>query len=233
MRRLAFCLIALFAFTACKKSVEGESKRWDSGIRTVDELGVLYPSFKAALEVQRQKAIVAMDAAKSVADEKERISKMASANNLLMGGFAGQLRDVDATIKQIRQKLVEVTGKSTDESDRLSAKQAADGAERVLADVAATLRRGAQDPASADVLLKKVTADLRAAQDNIDKVARATTDKQTAKQPQTGAQAGSGQPGTATEPAAAASWTCEYCSTANSGDATVCSNCGAAHPTGN
>lgn len=236
MRLLTLGLIALFGLSACSKSVEGESRRWEQGQRKVEELGVLYPRFKDALEAQRQKAEAAMEAARSVGDEKQRIEEMAAANQLLSGGFVGQLAAVDASIKKIREQIVEVSGKAADESDRLSARQAAQGAERVLAEVKTTLNRGAGDPAAAAVLLKKVSSDLRAAENNLKRVARAVRDKQRAREAEEKAakaadEAGTGQAGSAgAGEQAAQAWTCEYCDSASPADADTCHNCGAPRP---
>lgn len=229
MRAMTIGFLALlFTVVACKKSVEGESKRWTNANRKVDELAVLYPGFKTALEEQRQRATVAMDAAKAVSDEKQRIDKMDAANDMLTTGFVGQLRDADQTIKKIREKLVDVAGKAVDESDRLSAEQAADQAKRVVADVESMLKRGAADAASAAIVLRKVTEDLRAADMNLDRAAKIAQDKQRAKQGTQGPKAG--QPG-GQPPAdqAAQTWTCEYCGTVNPKDNATCHNCGAAH----
>jgi ABC-type transporter Mla subunit MlaD len=220
------CVALLLMVAACKKSVEGESKRWTSANRTADELIVLYPGFKAALEEQRQKAKTAMDAAEAVSEEKQRIDKMAAANTMLTSGFVGQLRDADQTIKKIREKAIEISGKATDESDRMTARQAADQATRVVVQVEGMLKQGAPDAASAAIKLRKVTEDLRAAQDNLDRAARIAQDKQRAKE---SAEKAEKAPANTQQPAAEV-WTCEYCDHKNPSEATACENCGAARP---
>lgn len=229
MRAMAIgCVVLLLTVAACKKSVEGESKRWTSANRTVDELSVLYPGFKTALEEQRQKAKAAMDAAEAVSDEKQRISAMSAANSMLTSGFVGELRDADQSIKKIRDKVIEVSGKAADESDRLTAKQAADQATQVVTQVEGVLKRGATDAASAGILLKKVTTDLRAAQDTLDRVAKIAQDKQQAKE--AAQQPAAGGTGQAPAEQPAATWTCDHCDHNNPAEATTCQNCGAPHP---
>ncbi len=230
MRKLALCFIAVLAIAGCKKTVKGESKRWTSNNQTVDELGVLYPNFKKPLEEQRAKAKAAMDAAEKVEEKKKRISQMSSANNLLMAGFVGQLSDVDATKKKIDERIVEVSGKAADQADRMSAQQAAENAKRVLAQVDATLKKGAPDVTSANIILKKVTADLRAAEENLDKAASMAQDKQTAKTDKATAEKAAADKA-AQEKKAAETWTCEFCGTVNkTADGNKCGNCGADRP---
>ncbi|WP_428262386.1 zinc finger Ran-binding domain-containing protein [Haliangium sp.] len=239
MRVVIVSLAALLCAAACSKSVEGEGKRWQRNLNSVKELSVLYPGFKGALEAQRATAEAAMKEAEAISGEEQRIEKMAAANQLLDGGFVGQLADVDRTTKKIRELIVTVSGKTKDEADRLSARQAAESAERVLSEVQTTLARGAPDPAAAAVVLKKVSADLRAATSNLDKVARAVRDKER-KDEEANAKAGQGgdkAAAGATDPKgaggtapAAATWTCEYCDHQNAAEATTCSNCGAARP---
>jgi hypothetical protein len=227
MRTMAIgCVALLLVVAACKKSVEGEAKRWTSANSTVDELIVLYPGFKAALEEQRQKAKAAMDAAEAISEETQRIDKMAAANTLLTSGFVGQLRDADRTIKKIREKAIEISGKATDESDRMTARQAADQANRVIAQVEGSLRQGVPDAASAAIMLRKVTEDLRAAQDNLERAARIAQDKRRATEAAEQAEKAPAN----TEPPAAQAWTCEYCDHKNPSDSTTCQNCGAARP---
>ena len=231
MTKLAICFSLLIAVGACSKSVEGETKRWDSANRKVAELSALYPGFKTALEEQRAKATAAMDAAKQVAGKEAQIEAMASANNLLTLGFVGQLADVDAKIKRIRRKAIDVPQKATDQADRTSARAAADQATQIITSVEAQLRQGAPAVSAAKLVLRKVSNDLREAESGLDRVARVAKGKDQAKKKaeKAAGAAGAGKAGkTGDKAPAEATWTCEYCDSVNQASANSCHNCGAA-----
>ena len=234
MKKLALCCLFLTLVLAigCKKSVEGESKTWDRANQTVEELKVLYPGFKAALVEQQTAAKTAMEAAKAVDGEKDKIKQMAAANSLLTGGFVGQLSQVDAAKKKIRSTVVELAGKAADERDKASMEKATQQADQILAEVETTLKRGAKNTTEASVILKKVTADLESAEATLNMVAKTAGDKEAAKAAAAKAEADK----IAADEAAAAKakeppppWKCEYCSTDNPAERTACKNCGADH----
>jgi hypothetical protein len=225
MRRLTYCFLALTVFAACKKSVKGESKRWERANQTVDELAVQYPGFKSALEEQRSKAKAAMEAAEKISDEEERIDKMSEANKLLTGGFIGQLGDVDKKEKKIRDEIVDAAGLAADEAARMSIQKAVEHAEHTLAEVDAVLKRGAPNKTEAAILLKKVTSDLNAAEKTLKRVTKGAEDKkaEAAEKGDVSGAPAAGEPEGAT-------WTCAYCNTVNAAKRTTCSNCGADRP---
>lgn len=229
MRRVVLYAVAILMLSvACKKTEGNENKRWEQANKDVDELTVLYPGFKAALEQQRTEAKTAMEAAKAVEDKDSRISKMSSANNKLTGGFITQLKGVDAKKKAIQAKIVQVTGGAGDKADRASAQQAAENAKKVIAKVEATLKKGAPDVKSARVIMKQVTADLQSATSNLGMAAKMAQQKKDAKNPK--AKTGTGAATTLVAPPKAAKWTCEYCDHENKGDATHCAQCNALRP---
>ena len=231
MRKIAlYALVLLVAAVACKKTEKGENQRWKNGVKTIDELKVWYPGFKAPLEAQLKKAQAAMDAAKAVSDEKQRVKQMSSANNMLTAGFVTQLKDIDAKKKAIQAKIVEVTGTAGDKSDRASAKQAADNAKKAVQQVEALLKKGAPDAKTANIVLKKAVGDLTAAEQVLATASNISAQKK-------GPQPAAGKPGTGADAKkvpvtppdpAKQPWTCEYCSHENAGDKHSCDNCGAA-----
>jgi len=222
--------VALAGLPACKKTVEGESKRWSSTTQRVQELQALYPGFATPLKDQLKKAEAAMEAAKGISDEQEKIKKMAEANALALEGFAGKLGDVERLQKQIREKVTTAITGATDRSDRLAAKQAVDDAQRVLASGDETLRRGATDSVGANAVVRKVESDLSTAERNLDRVISAARARQKAATAKT-AETKGGKAGAATgAPAAPAAWKCAYCSHSNDPKAAKCTNCGAPHP---
>jgi chromosome segregation ATPase len=223
MKKLTICFLAVMVFAGCKKSVEGENKTWNRANQTVDELAVQYPGFKTALKAQQKQAKSAMDAAKEVSDEKQKIDEMSAANKLLTSGFVAQLRDVDKTKKKIRDKIVDATGMATNDPEGMSIKKAIEQAEQAISEIDPVLKRGANDPTEATVILKKVTANLESAEKTLDRVTKSVKDKKAAEAKPAG--------DVVKEPAAKddkpADWKCKYCDTVNKPERKSCSNCGA------
>jgi hypothetical protein len=216
----------------CKKTVEGENKRWSASTQKVQELQALYPGFAAPLKEQLAKAQAVMDAAKGVSDQEAKIKKMAEANSLLTDGFVGQLDDVDAKKKRIREKMVTATTAATDKTDRLAAKQAGDDAQRVMTGVEEALKRGATEIAGANAIVRRAVDELAGAERNLDRVIDAARAKQRAAQKGAepkgkGAKGASGGGGGAP---AVTQWKCSYCDHTNATSAAKCTNCGAAKP---
>ena len=107
-RTVVLVALAALALPACKKTVEGESKRWSSNTQKVKELSALYPGFSAPLKAQLAQAEKAMAAAKEVGDKEASAKAMAAANSMLSSGFIGKLKRVDSKIKSLRAKATKV-----------------------------------------------------------------------------------------------------------------------------
>ena len=80
----------LLLVSSCKKTVEGESQRWEAGVTEVKGLMAQYPGFKPALEARLARAQGIYDAASSLGEE-QKIAKMAEANGELRKDFVGEL----------------------------------------------------------------------------------------------------------------------------------------------
>jgi len=220
--------LALFGLPACKKTVEGESKRWASTTQRVQELQALFPGFAAPLKEQLKKAEAVMEAAKGLSDEQAKIKKMAEASSTAPAGFAGQLGDTEKLQKQIREKITTATTSVTDKNDRLAAKQAADDAQRALTAAEAVLKKGATEIVGANAIVRKVEGDLSVADKSLDRVIDSAKAKQkTATKTPEAKGGGTAAPAA---PAAPANWKCSYCSHMNDPKAQKCTNCGASKP---
>lgn len=220
-------LALLLLVGACAKTAEKEDARWTKALASVDRLAAVYPAFAPALKAQKAKAEAAMAAAKKVSDEEQRVEQMSDANDLLTGGFVGQLGRVDDAEKRLRRKMTDTTRQAKSDTLRLSASQASQSAERVLAGVSQRLKAGAADPAAAKAVLDKVNGDIREAERNLDKVLRDAKSAAKAAAAPAGAAAAGAAAKTA-EPKVAATWTCEYCGRSNHADKLSCEGCGAA-----
>lgn len=223
---LAFFTMLLLA-TACAKTVEGESKKWDANVATVNALGAKYPGMKPALDARLASAKAAWDSAQGLSDEESKIKSMAAANSAIMAGFVTKLDGVEGSLAKLRESRVSAASMAGDESSRLAAKLAAEDAQKTIERVEKTLKDGAKDEASATAIVDKVVADIETAQKAVDKVLEGDKKKAEDKAASDKAASDAAAKADADKAAAVADWTCEYCGTANKHDATACSSCGA------
>ena len=210
---------------ACSKSVEGESRKWDSNSVQVAELAAAYPGFKPALEGRKAAAAKIHDAAASLEGDA-KIAKLSEANTTLMQGFVGELDALDDQMKKLRESRVEVTTKASEET-RLGAKTAAEDAQKALDRAEATLKAGATDEAAATVVLRKLKGDLDTAQSALDRVLAIDKAKQDKAADTKNSEVSKKAGDDAAAAAKVAPWKCSYCSSENPHDETSCKSCGA------
>lgn len=210
---------------ACSKSVEGESRKWDTNSAQVAELAAAYPGFRPALEARKAAAAKIHDDAAGLEGDA-KIEKLSAANTLLMKDFVSELDALDDTMKKLRDSRVEVTTKAT-EATRLGAQAAAEDAQRALDRADGILKTGATDESSATVVLKKLRSDLGTAQSALDKVMAIDKAKQKDADDAKKSEAGKKTDDDAAAAAKSAPWKCSYCSSENPHDETSCKSCGA------
>ena len=210
---------------ACSKSVEGESRRWETSSTQLSELAATYPGFRPVIEARRSAAAKIHDAAAGLEGDA-KIARLSEANAALMEGFVDDLDVLQGKLKKLRESRVEVAAKASEET-RLAARVATEDAQRALDHADVTLQSGATDEAAAAVVLRKLRSDLDTAQSALDKVLAIDKAKQTkaadAQKSEVSKKAGD----EAAAAAQAAPWKCSYCSTENPHDETSCKSCGA------
>lgn len=227
---LAFFTMLLLV-TACAKTVEGESKKWDANVTKVNALGAKYPGMKPALDARIASSKAAWDSAGGLADEDSKIKAMAAANSALMAGYVTKLDAIEGNLAKLRESRVSAASMAGDESSRLAAKLAAEDAQKTIDRVEKTLKDGAKDEASATAIVDKVTADIETAQKAVDKVLEGDKKKADDKAATDKAADDKAAKAEADKAAAVADWTCEFCDSKNKHDATSCASCGAPRST--
>ena len=221
------CVAALLLFVSgCKKSVEGETKAWETNVAQVKELAAQYPGMKPALDARLAAAQKIHDAAEGLGDE-QKIEKLSEANTAIRKDFVSDLAGLDDKMKKLREARAEAAAKAGDESSRLGAKVAAEDAKGALDRADAALAKGASDEASAAAVVKKVVSDIDAAQSAVDKVVKVDKDKKDDKEADAKAKADADAKAKADADAKVAPWKCEYCGHENPHDAGKCEQCGA------
>jgi len=234
MKRLSQALITVLtaltlSISGCSKSVEGESKKWDSNTAKVTALGAQYPGLKTALEARKASAKEVYDAAAPL-DGDAKIEKLAEANSALMSGYVRQLDQLDEKMKKLRESRALAATNASDSASQLGAKVAAEDAAKVIERVEAMLKKGSPDEAAAQVLVKKASDDLDAAQKAIDKVVAADKAKKDSAKAEVEAEKSEVKADEAAAAAKVAPWKCGYCDSENPHDVTSCNSCGAARP---
>lgn len=223
LKALLAIAIVLLLGLGCKKSVEGETKSWESNQRKISDLKAQFPGFSKALDEQLQSAKSIWDNAASISAEDQKIAKMAEANRLLSGGWIGQLEDVEGKRRKIRDKIVDVKGLKMDENDRSAVFAASRNAEQNLTEVDERIRMGAMSASAAAPILSSVTNNLESAMKSLEKVESNINAK--LKDAQKAEKADADKK--AEEEKKNADWKCSYCSKTNPASATECGGCGA------
>lgn len=225
---LPFLLLTLFIFGlgGCKKTVENQTAAWKSNVKKVEALQAKYPGFKPALQARLDEAKPIHEAATSLEGDAA-IDKLSSANSTLMAGFVRDLDRVEELTTKLREARVEVTAKASDPALQAGAKVAAADAEKALSRTEEVLKKGAKSPADADAVVKKIIADLEAAQKAIDKVSGVQSDKEDKEKADKDAAAADAAKKDADAKAAVADWKCQYCGAMNPHDHKECGGCGA------
>ena len=225
-RTFAVVLMVLLALVGCKPSVEGETKAWADNVKKVEALQATYPGFKKALAARIESATKEHEKAADLADEA-KAEQLRAANSALMGGFVGDLTDVEKELEKLRKQRVEATAKAGDAASQQAAKVAAEDAGNAMKRVEKLLETGAQDEAAAKAVLDKAKKDLKIAADALATVTKVDKDKKDAKDAEKKATDDKAAADKAAADAKVADWKCAYCDAMNKHDATQCASCGA------
>jgi len=234
MKRLTQALLAMLtaatlSVSGCSKSVEGESKRWETNSAKVTALQAQYPGLNGVLESRKASAKELFDAAAGL-DGDAKIEKLAAANSALMSGYVRELEQIDEKMQKLREARALAAANAGDSSSRLGARVAAEDAAKAIERAEALLKKGAPDEGAAKVLIKKAADDLDAAQSAIDKVVAADKAKKDDAKKDDEATKADAKADEAAAAAKVAPWKCGYCDSENPHDVSKCSSCGASKP---
>ena len=221
---LGFLVASLLFATACKRSVEDESKAYESAVKEAKGLIGAYPGFKKAIEEKLAMGKSLADSAKDMSDKEAAAKKMGDAHRTVSSGLVTELGEVDKLMKLIKSRSVEAAASATSDSEKAAFKMAADNAKSALDKADKSLETGAPDAAGAEGLIKRVKSDLEVAKKGLDTVVSAAAQR-TAKSNDDKKKV------EATEKKAdekVADWKCPYCSATNKHTHAKCQSCGAA-----
>ncbi len=224
MKRVLCIAIALLFCSACKKSVEGEAKRYRANKDRLNELIALYPGFEKPLQARLDKGEKIFDEAKGMSDKEAGAERMGDAIEAVTSGFISDLDDIEDKLNEVKDKAVEAATSATDAATASGAKLAAEQANKTIAAVEAALKAGATDESKAKAIVGKALRDLEAAEKTLGKVTAAAAGKKAAEESKTKEAAAE----KAAEKAEKADWKCEYCTAANPHTDHKCKSCGAA-----
>jgi hypothetical protein len=219
-------LFAFLGFTACSKSIEGEQKNWENNQKIVKDLVLSYPAFKGVLESQLAAAQEAMKKAESIKDEKERIEKMAAANEMAFGEFARYLYNFEREKKTLREKMDVLGAQTFDEANRANANRAIDDARMALQKAEAAIAKGAstlEEATSATRIAKKAIEEAIESIARVEKLAQEKQKQAAEQQAQQQAQDSIKR----VEEQRAQFITCQYCQVKNEAGTTKCKGCNA------
>ncbi|MCB9235455.1 MAG: zinc ribbon domain-containing protein [Bacteroidia bacterium] len=229
MKRFALILFSLLmVLSACKKSVEGETSKFERNKKSLQELSGLYPAWSDLLNDKLSVAEGLWADAAEISVEEEKIAKMAEANDVLSGGVVGKLRSVDNDIQELQKKISEMNRVAKDNIDRQSAASASDGANININNVTQQLRNGASDEAGAMAILNRASTDLDRSMSDCKRVIDSAKAKTKQGNKNTNAKGGSTTTGNSQNDQPT-TWKCSYCGKNNPSTAHECGGCGAQH----
>ena len=231
-KKLIIPLIILLALTlSCKKTVESQKKTFDLNVKKANELIFEYPSFADLIKEQITAAEAVMSEAESISDEKAKIEKMGVAGSLLRTKFISNLDNIKSTIQSLQSKSVEVRALNLQYNERVSAEQAVSNGESVIINAQEKIKSTVKNRSEAEALSGLVLSNLKAAEDNIDKVIKIVKDREAGEKKATQEKIDKEKAAQAKVEAEKAEQNkivkCEYCGTENPVTAEKCKNCGA------
>lgn len=197
------------------RTVEGETRAWESNLATVSVLDTMYPDFKEGIQAQLQKAREAWEKAGAISEEAQKIEQMVEANNMLGSGWMGELGEVEDRIQALHDKATELDNMTkTNSEDQESVEAAKHNVNKVVSDVRRTLELGGFSINAARSLVNNVVRNL----DGMEKVLidleeriRMNTEANMTPEGDTDI----------------TSWTCRFCERVNSHALDKCGRCGA------
>ena len=225
-------VIILLAFAmSCKKTVESQKKAFENNVKKVNELSFEYPSFAEMIKEQISAAEAVMNEAEAIADEKAKIDKMTIANSLLRTKFITNLDNIKELTRSIKTKSIEIRALNMQYNERVSADQAISNGESVINNSIEKLKSAVKIRSDAEALSGLVLSDLKAAEDNINRVIKIVKDRE-AKEKQAAEKKVEEKKAEEAKAEAVKEEQnklikCEYCGTENLATAANCKNCGA------
>lgn len=225
-------MIMLLAFTiSCKKTAESQKKAFENNVKKANELSFEYPSFAEVIKEQITAAEAVMNEAEAIADEKAKIDKMTIANSLLRTKFIANLDNIRELTRSIRTKSIEIRALNMQYNERVSADQAISNGESVISNSIEKLKSTVNSRSDAEALSGLVLSDLKAAQDNIDRVIKIVKDREAKEKQAADKKVEEKKAEEAKAEAVKQEQNklikCDYCGTENLATATNCKNCGA------
>jgi hypothetical protein len=224
-------MIILALALSCKKTVESQKKAFDNNLKKANELIFEYPSFADIIKEQITAAETAMKEAEAISEEKLKIEKIGSAGSLLRTRFISNLDSISSTIQSVKSKSVDIRSLNMQYNERISADQAISNSNSAIINAQEKLKSAVTNISEAEALSGLVLSNLKAAEDNIDRVIKIVKDREAGEKK-------AAQEKIDQEKAAAAKVEaekaeknklikCEYCGTENLASAVECKNCGA------
>lgn len=126
-------VVAIFAATACKKSVSGQTSQWTNGLKELAEATAKYPNLKAQLEAKATEAKAIFAEAEKISNEEQKAEKIAAAiaklnENLgVVTEVKYKSQGIDSTIEKITKikTTKDKAKKATSEISAIRSEQAA------------------------------------------------------------------------------------------------------------
>lgn len=102
--QLGLMALLAVAFVACKKTVEGESNKYNNNVQAAKRMARTYPNYASYIEAELAEAEEAWKAVGDAGDEEAQIRAMANVNLMFRNGVSGQLQQAESMMEQVERK---------------------------------------------------------------------------------------------------------------------------------
>jgi rubrerythrin len=228
---------------ACSKSVEGETKKFNSKVNQAKTISVKYPNLKSFVTTEISGVEAEWEKAIAIQDEDEKIDQMSVVNLFTGKGILGALRSFDKTYKSINDKISSLTSKSKTPSEQIASDFAVKEANTALKSVNIKRLVTLDSKSVAIDSINQMKLVLLEGSEALNKISKAIKDrldaealarkelkaKNNSKKVSTtsGKTKVSNSPKTSPVTQTAAMWKCKKCGSKHAASASKCKSCGA------
>lgn len=228
MAQVVLLGFSVLVLSGCGKSVEKETRRWESNQQKVARLKAAYPGYAGLISAEMDQAAEQWDQALQVADEEERLKTLVQVNSFVGDGVINELLDLKSRLSSVDRKVNQLLKLPKDSTEDAAASFAVKEAQSALLRAKELLRSQNLEYSQAMTSLSAADAGLKSAVTSLDKIIRTIrkNDQQTTTASTTQAKPSAGTSTLSTQ-TKSTTWKCSYCGSVYPNSVTKCKGCGA------
>ena len=168
--------LSLSSMTACKPTVERESRTWSSNVEAVAEYKTRWPGFEPVLDESKAEAKKLMKAADEVSSDEARAEAMQAANKVL-SPLLGKLRAVSTKLDELDRADRRLGRLKVNPKQKREIAEVRDAAERVQGEVEKAMNAAAPETEAEalrilDEQIGRLTGSIKACKSTFDRLSK-------------------------------------------------------------